>query len=182
MLETGCHTGAVDGRRLVIMRHAAAAPHASHDADRPLTPKGRSTAREAGAFLRSIDVVPDHVLVSPALRCTETWQQVREALAPLDGLVEVVDDRIYAAAADSGLAVLRSVPESARTVLLIGHNPSVAYVASVLADADGPMEVLQHLLNGMLPGALAVYETTSDWAGLDMLGARPTHFHDAGAS
>ncbi|GAA1923358.1 histidine phosphatase family protein [Nocardioides marmoribigeumensis] len=182
MVETGCHTGTVDGRRLVIMRHAAAAPHASNDADRPLTSRGRSTAAEAGEFLRSIGVVPDHVLVSPARRCTETWAHLRAALDPPDGLVEVVDDRIYAASADSVLEVLRSVPETAHTVLLIGHNPSVAYVASVLADADGPMEVLQQLLNGMLPGALAVYETSAAWAGLDMLGAKPTHFHDGSAS
>jgi phosphohistidine phosphatase len=118
------------------------------------------------------------VLVSPARRCTETWAHVRRTLQPGEDTVEVVDDRIYAAAPDSLLEVLRSVPASARTVMLVGHNPSIAYVASVLADADGPMEIMQELLNGLLPGALAVYETSSEWADLDMLGARPTHFRD----
>ena len=162
----------------MIMRHAAALPHASRDADRPLTPKGRVTASDAGEFLRSLGVVPDYVLLSPALRCTETWDELRSTLHPPEDVVEVVDDRMYAASADSVLQALRSVPETARTVLVIGHNPSMSYVASVLADADGPMEVLQQLLNGLLPGALAVYETESAWAGLDMLGARPTYFHD----
>jgi phosphohistidine phosphatase len=177
LLEFGCETGAVDGRRLVIMRHAAALPHAATDAERPLTPKGRQTAAEAGRFLRSIGVVPDHVLVSPALRCRETWEHLEPAVGPGEDCTVVVQDAIYAAAPDSLLSVLRTVPEGARTVLLIGHNPAVAYVASVLADADGPIEILQSLLNGLLPGALAVYETSSAWAGLDMLGARPTHFH-----
>ncbi len=160
------------------MRHAAAVPHAATDAERALTEKGRAVATEAGAFLRSLGVEPDHVLVSPALRCTQTWDEVKRALRPGDDVVEVVEDRIYAAAPDSLLDVLRAVPDSARTVVLVGHNPSVAYVASVLADADGPLEVMQALLNGMLPGAVAVYETDQPWAELDMLGARPTHFHD----
>jgi phosphohistidine phosphatase len=160
------------------MRHAEAQPHADHDVDRPLTDRGRTTAAEAGEFLRSIGVVPDYVLLSPALRCTQTWERLRRTLQPGDDVVEVVDERMYAASAESVLEALRSVPETAHTVLVIGHNPSMAYVASVLADADGPMEVLQQLLNGLLPGAFAVYETSSAWAGLDMLGARPTHFHN----
>ena len=160
------------------MRHAAAVPHAPTDADRPLTPKGRQTAAKAGRFLRSIGVVPDHVLVSPALRCRETWEHLGPAVEPAEDCAVVVQEAIYAAAPDSLLSVLRAAPADARTVLMIGHNPAVAYVASVLADADGPMEILQSLLNGLLPGALAVYETTSAWADLDMLGAVPTHFHD----
>ena len=160
------------------MRHAAALPHATSDADRPLTTRGRTVAAEAGAFLASIGVVPDHVLVSPALRCTETWDQVAAGLqAPAD-LVVSVEEGIYAAAPESLLEVLRGAPASARTVLMIGHNPSIAYLASVLADADGPMEILQHLLNGLQPGALAVYDTDQEWAELDMLGARATHFRD----
>ncbi len=161
----------------MIMRHAAALPHA-RDRDRELTPKGRTTAEEAGDYLRSIGVVPDHVLVSPARRCTETWDHVRRTLGTGEDTSVVVDERIYAAAPESILEVLRSVPEAARSVLLIGHNPAVAYVASVLAGADGPIEVLQQLLNGLLPGALAVYETDTEWARVDSLGARPTHFRE----
>jgi phosphohistidine phosphatase len=160
------------------MRHAAAQPHASSDAERPLTPKGQTTATQAGEFLRAIDVVPDHVLVSPAQRCTETWEHVRLGLGAVEGTVRVVDHRIYSASPDSLLEVLRSAPAEARTVMLIAHNPAVAYVASVLADADGPIEVMQEMLHGLLPGALAVYETDLAWADLDMMGARATHFHD----
>jgi len=177
-VKIGCDTGRVDGRRLVIMRHAAALPHAHTDAERPLTPKGQTVAAQAGEYLRSIGVVPDLVLVSPARRCTETWEHVRRSLQPLNGTAEVVDPRIYASSPETLLEVLRSVPADAGTVLLIGHNPAIAYVASVLADADGPLEIMQEMLNGLLPGALAVYETGLAWAELDMLGARAMHFHD----
>ena len=163
------------------MRHAEAQPHAAQDADRALTPRGRATAAEAGEFLRSIGVVPDHVLVSPAVRCTQTWDAVSGALEPGDDVDVSVEQGVYAAAPHSLLLVLRGVPESARTVLVIGHNPSVAYLASVLADADGSTEVLQELLNGLRPGALAVYETSVPWAELDMLCARPTHFREGSA-
>ena len=160
------------------MRHAEAEPHALRDLDRPLTERGRAAAAEAGEFLRSLGFVPDHVLVSPARRCTETWESLAVGLGvPSDAPVSL-EQGVYAAAPDSLLLVLRGVPEHARSVLLIGHNPSVAYLASVLADADGSIEVLQQLLNGLLPGALAVYETRAPWAELDMLGALPTHFRD----
>ena len=164
------------------MRHAEAQPLADHDADRPLTDRGRATAAEAGEFLRSIGIVPDHVLLSPAVRCTETWDEVSRALRT-DSETEVsLEPAVYAAAPDSLLLVLRRVPAEARTVLLIGHNPAVAYVASVLADADGSTEILQELLNGLMPGALAVYETSVPWAELDMLCALPTHFRDGSTS
>jgi phosphohistidine phosphatase len=164
------------------MRHAEAQPHADHDVDRPLTDRGRATAAEAGEFLRSIGVVPDHVLVSPALRCTETWDEVSVTVGATEQTHVSVEQGVYAAAPDSLLLVLRAVPADARTVLLIGHNPSVAYLASVLADADGSTEILQQLLNGLLPGALAVYETSVPWAELDMLCALPTHFRDGSES
>jgi phosphohistidine phosphatase len=157
------------------MRHAAAAPHATSDAERSLTPRGRTSATQAGAFLRDLGVRPDHVLVSPAVRCTETWELVRAELGPGPEIVEQVEEGLYASAPDSLLDVLRAAPDEARTVMLVGHNPSVAYLASVIADADGPMEVMQSLLNGMLPGAVAVYETDLPWRELDMLGARATH-------
>ena len=164
------------------MRHAEAQPHADADIDRPLTDRGRAAAAEAGEFLRSIGIEPDHVLLSPAVRCVETWDEVGKVLQCSQEPQVTLEQGVYAAAPDSLLLVLRGVPESARTVLLIGHNPSVAYLASVLADADGSTEILQELLNGLLPGALAVYETSVPWAELDMLCALPTHFRDGTSS
>lgn len=164
------------------MRHAEAQAHADRDVDRPLTERGRATAAEAGEFLRSIGIVPDHVLLSPAVRCTETWDEVSGGLQAPEQTTVSLEQGVYAAAPDSLLLVLRGVPADARTVLLIGHNPSVAYLASVLADADGSTEILQELLNGLLPGALAVYETSVPWSELDMLCALPTHFRDGSQS
>lgn len=163
------------------MRHAAAVPHAVADVERPLTDRGREAAVEAGAFLRRIEVLPDHVLVSPAARCVQTWEALRESVGGGAEVQADVNPALYAAAPEALVEQMRLVPESARTVLLIGHNPAVAYLASVLADADGPMAVMQQLLNGLRPGALAVYVPTVPWSSLDMLGARLTHFHEPGA-
>ena len=65
-------------------------------------------------------------------------------------------------------------------VCALGLNPAVAYLASVLADAEGPMALMQQLLNGLRPGALAVYVPAVPWPSLDMLSARLTHFHEPG--
>ena len=55
-------------RRLILMRHAKAEPFASTDRERALTARGRKDALEAGAYLASTSTVPDHTVISSALR------------------------------------------------------------------------------------------------------------------
>jgi hypothetical protein len=58
--------------RLVLLRHAEAEEFGASDAERVLTPRGRTAAAAVGTWLVSRSAVPDLAVVSPAARARET--------------------------------------------------------------------------------------------------------------
>ena len=46
------------------------------------------------------------------------------------------DDRVYEASADRLLGLVRDVPDDVRTLVLVGHNPGMEQLASLLAGDD----------------------------------------------
>jgi len=97
--------------------------------------------------------VPAVVLCSSAVRTRETL----DVIAPVLGEPEVlIEDGLYGASADGLLARLQAVPDSAESVLLIGHNPGIGDLALALAvDDDGDGDALRRLREGVPTGALA---------------------------
>jgi phosphohistidine phosphatase len=162
-------------RVLVVMRHAKAEPYADDDRDRRLTARGRTDASAAGRQLAAWGVTPDHVLVSAAERTVETWSLVKDELGASP--VEEFTDELYAASAETALEALQLVPDQHRTVLLVGHNPCVAYLATVLHDGNGHPEALRRMLAGFPPAAAAVLELEDGWEALGEGTTRLTRFH-----
>lgn len=109
-------------RRLIVMRHATAASGAglATDHERPLTAHGSSEALSVGEQLVRLDWVPDVALVSDAARTTETWWCMERALgAP--SMTELPG--FYGGGVDALVSEVKRLPSSARTVLVLGHNP-----------------------------------------------------------
>src|SRR5689334_8265 len=77
-------TGMEQVRRLVLIRHAKAA-EGNVDRERPLAKRGMNEAPEIGRWLAERQLVPDRVVVSPALRARQTWER---ATTGLDGAVD----------------------------------------------------------------------------------------------
>jgi phosphohistidine phosphatase len=117
-------------RRLLLLRHAAAEPgHDIADADRRLTPAGRQAA--ASLAERLSRPPPALVLCSPARRAIET--------AELAGLDAGIDEQLYLAGAATLLERLRSVDDAIRSVLVVGHNPGLEDLATVLSGRRIPL-------------------------------------------
>lgn len=134
------HTGSVTTieRTLILLRHAKSDWSASvPDFDRPLAERGRAQAPRAGRWLANNAGPIDLAIVSPAQRARETWDLVSAQLAPAPPAH--FDDRVYAASADELLEVLRDVPDDVRRVVLVGHNPGLEQLASLLAGEDVTM-------------------------------------------
>lgn len=110
--------------RLLLVRHAQT-EQGSPDELRPLTDRGRRDAAAIGKWLTSAGVVPDAVVVSPAVRARETWDLAAGALS--GGVPVIVDERIYDNRPDSLLAIARGSAESVATVAIVGHNPSIEW-------------------------------------------------------
>ena len=164
-----------EGRRLVVMRHAKAEAWASSDHVRRLTDRGVRDAAEVGRWARRDQVLPDHAFVSTAARAHETWSAFREA-AGID-LEAELDAGLYSAGPDSALEVLRTAPPQARTVMIVGHNPTMAHLVHLLDDGRGEPAALAEISAGFPTAAVAVLEIEGEWGDLDVAAGRLVAVH-----
>ena len=141
----------------MILRHAKAdRPTGVADVDRPLTGRGHADAAAAGAWLASRGYPPDVVLCSPAKRTRQTWHGVALALS---GAPDVrYEPDLYAGGVDAVLSLIASVPGSAGTVLVVGHNPTVSMLSARLDPATA------HDSDGLRTSGIAVHARDGDWA------------------
>jgi phosphohistidine phosphatase len=162
-------------RRLLLLRHAKSAwPDEVADQDRPLARRGRRDAPVAGRWLRQAGYVPDHVLCSTARRARETWQLAEQELVVRPPVV--YEPGVYIASARSLLHIVRRQPPSARTVVVVGHDPSLPELALELAAgsdhpdrraaARPPGAPLGRMQAKFPTAAIAVLELTASWAEL----------------
>jgi phosphohistidine phosphatase len=130
-------------RTLVLLRHAKAEGSVGvPDEQRPLTARGHADAAAAGAWLARRRLRPDLVLCSPAKRTRQTWHGVSVALAGDPAPAVRYEPDLYEGGPEALLTLVREVSDDVGVVLLIGHNPSVSMLSSLLdpqaqADSDG---------------------------------------------
>jgi phosphohistidine phosphatase len=157
------------------MRHAKAEAVAASDHARRLVDRGRRDAADAGSWARSEGVLPDHVFVSTAARAHETWSAFREAAGLV--LEPELDAGLYSAGPDSALEVLRTAPGDAMTVMVVGHNPTMAHLVHLLDDGGAEPTAFAEISAGFPTAAVAVLEVAGEWAELEVAVARIARFH-----
>jgi phosphohistidine phosphatase len=148
-------------RTLVLIRHAKSAD-GPVDVDRPLAARGARDATAIGAWLNGVGLVPDRVVVSPALRARQTWNAAAAHLA--DAPEPMLDERIYDNDEDLLLELIRETPEQVSSLVLVGHNPSFGQLAYDLDDGTGDEDARQDLLTGFPTSAIAIYEVSTGWS------------------
>jgi len=121
-------------KTLFLIRHAKSSRDNSvmADRDRPLNDRGRRDAPEIGDRLAKRDVKPDLILSSPAVRALETAEIIAKKL-DYERKKIVVDDRLYAVAADELLDVIHELDDKLERVMLFGHNPELTELAHRLS-------------------------------------------------
>ena len=120
-------------KRLYILRHAKAAPGepGQDDHARALTLRGIADAEAMAHYLRKSGARIDRVLVSTSARTVQTADLVlRELETPPRADYR---DTLYLAGAGKILAMLQSAPARAEALLVIGHNPGLEELATLLA-------------------------------------------------
>ncbi|MDF9715274.1 histidine phosphatase family protein [Nocardioides sp. ChNu-153] len=167
-------------RRLVILRHAEAAPAAASDHDRDLTPDGRAAAAAAGRWLLAEQHAPSAALVSDALRTRRTWEELATAAGWLDVPVEHAAP-LYSAGPETALDLVRGTDGDVATLVLVGHNPTVASLAHLLHDGQGNERAAVRMAQGYPPAAVTVLACPVPWSELAWGGCRLVDFHVAGA-
>jgi phosphohistidine phosphatase len=148
-------------RRLVLIRHAKSAEGAI-DRDRPLAERGMREAPEIGRWLAERQLVPDRVVVSPALRARQTWERAETGLT---GAPEPVrDERVYDNSRAALLAIVRDTPDGVGTLAIVGHNPGMQEFAISFDDGTGD-EAAREDVTGKYPtGGVAVFAVDDPWS------------------
>lgn len=155
-------------KKLTLFRHAKSGwdSPVSRDFDRPINSRGTKGARMMGHHLQDAGWTFDHIISSPAVRCTETldafWEGYGRILHPN------WDRRLYLASGPTLLDVIHDLPDAADNVLLCGHNPSLEDLVFMLV-ADTKGDALRDAIEEKFPTA-AVAELVIDvpsWRGVD---------------
>ncbi len=129
-------------RQLLVLRHAKSAwdTDAATDFERPLAKRGKKDAPRMGQWLREYELVPDHVVCSPAERARQTAVAVCKQLG-LDKKTIHWDEHIYLGTTEALLQVLGDCPPAAGRVMIVGHNPGLEDLVEYLCGAvDAPVD------------------------------------------
>jgi phosphohistidine phosphatase len=111
---------------LILWRHAEAFEmrEIDNDLDRALTPKGERQAQRMADWLNQRIAHSTRILVSPALRCQQTAKALGKKFKTVN---ELAPDA-------NGEALLKAArwPDASEPVLIVGHQPTLGFVASYL--------------------------------------------------
>ena len=121
--------------RLALLRHAKSSwdEPGLLDIDRPLNGRGKAAAPVMGRMLASLNFAPDVILCSPATRTRETLALISPELSGRarrrNGCRRSMTSCIWLSPA-SCWTDLRALPDTAKSVLVIGHNPGLHELAA----------------------------------------------------
>jgi phosphohistidine phosphatase len=122
---------------LTLLRHAKSTWHdaVARDFDRPLNRRGHRAARTVGAEMQALGLRFDRVVASPARRVVETLAEVEQGYGRVLGAED--DGRIYLAATEALLELVRATDDGVERLLLVGHSPGLESLALQLSAGAG---------------------------------------------
>jgi phosphohistidine phosphatase len=108
---------------LILWRHAEAAD-GNPDEARPLTPKGQKQAAKMAAWLDRNLPNSCRVMVSPTVRTVQTAETLGRKFKVLEELAPGTSPQ--------GILEIVGWPDAREPVLVVGHQPSLGHLASLL--------------------------------------------------
>ena len=140
---------------LHLLRHAKSDWGTSEGGDhmRALSPRGIAAAEAVGGHLAAEDFAVDAVFCSTARRARETWALLERHLDPVSVSFH---DALYLVSVQDVLDFIRRAPESASSIMIVGHNPTTHDLALrlIAGAAPGQQPALAHLTDKYPTGSL----------------------------
>jgi len=126
-------------RTLTLMRHAKSSwdDAAIADHERPLNERGKKAAKTMAKRLKHSGYAPDLVIVSSAVRAQQTAKALQTAYD--DALKLRTEPTLYEAPEDAYAEVIRHVDDGVKDLLIIGHNPTIEWIAAQLCSTPHRM-------------------------------------------
>ncbi len=129
---------------LYILRHAIAVqrgtPGYERDSERPLTPKGVKKMRAIAKGMQALGLDFDLILSSPFPRAKETAEIVAKTFKALKKL-KFSDSLAVGGDAAELIDELNQTYNSHQSILLVGHEPYLSDLISVLVAGDSRIDV-----------------------------------------
>ncbi len=143
--------------RLMLLRHAKSSWSDAKLSDRarPLTGRGKKAAKAMGEYLSKEGLVPELILASPAERAQQTLQLVQPSLNV--ERVETVDRLYDFGDGEALLDVIHTHGGSAKSLMLIGHNPAIEGLAEMLV-GSGDKSLREDMTSKYPTAGLAVID------------------------
>ena len=137
---------------LYLLRHGIAVepgtPGFEDDADRPLIPKGERRLREAAAAMKKLELSFDLILSSPFLRAKQTSDIVAGELK-LRKRLEFSDELAPGGGSKALIQRLSGWEPAPENVLLVGHEPSLSRLISLLVSGDADAAAVEMKKGGL---------------------------------
>ena len=121
-------------KTLFLLRHAKAVTGGvlTPDIDRPLSERGVKDVTKLAHKLSKKELSFDLILMSPSVRTITTGQIISNGLrTPHSHLV--VNEGLYAAETITLLKIISSVSKKIDKLMIVGHNPGIMNLASLIA-------------------------------------------------
>jgi phosphohistidine phosphatase len=122
---------------LYLLRHAQSAEKqfGESDKDRELTSHGMREALQIGTWLRMQNLFCDAYVCSTATRAKATGEYLAEAMQiPMEKFVW--DDDLYNASARTLFGSVTKGSDEYKSLMIIGHNPALSYLAEYLTKKE----------------------------------------------
>lgn len=161
-------------KHLILFRHAKSSWGSNtDDHGRPLAERGRRAAPVMARWLAEKRLKPALALVSTARRAQETWELASQEL----GKVPKRDTaEIYEAPAARILDVIHEVEPSVGTLMVVGHNPGLEDLCTLLMKDDGGEAGAQLRLKFPTAAIAVLSLPVKDWTEVAPHVARLDHF------
>lgn len=164
--------------KLWLIRHAKSDWHAgaTSDFERPLNRRGQRDGPRMARWLAAQDAPATWIWTSDAVRAASTARFVADGFAAAQPEL-VADHRLYEAAPETLLEVLRETPPDQQSVALVAHNPGLTWLVNLL--------VGESLVSNLPTFAVARLTVPGPWLDLAFGSAQaeqitsPKHIHGA---
>ncbi|MPZ61091.1 MAG: histidine phosphatase family protein [Propionibacteriales bacterium] len=164
-------------RRLLVMRHSKAKGEAETDHARPLSARGRRDAESTGQLMGERNEAIDLALLSTAQRVRDTFEHLCSGLGETPAAR--FEGAVYSGGSRELLELVRGVADDVRTLLVVGHNPTIESLCQVLDDgsADQAARDARDAMHAACPtSAFATYDVPKGWSEVGPGALRLTHF------
>ncbi len=144
-------------KKIFLVRHAKTEEGSidKRDFDRVLTNRGLQDATRLGKYYSSKEIKPDQILTSDAARAYATAELIASQVGYELSRIHI-NHEIYEASVRTLLKLVCDLNDDWNSVMIVGHNPPINYLAEYLSGAD-----IGHMHTG---SCACISFSTSSWS------------------